>query len=74
MSPEKTRDSRIADDFPSIAARLRELSRQSGQVANQPECGFCDNRGWLWSVSALDWRRCPRCDMSRCLPKPQLPR
>jgi hypothetical protein len=72
MSPEKSRDSRIADDFPSIAARLRELSRQSGQVANQPKCGTCDNTGWLWS--ALDWRRCPHCDMSRCLPKTRLPR
>jgi hypothetical protein len=70
MSPEN-KGSRIADDFPSIAARLRELNTQFRQVATQLECGACDNRGWVWSATALDWRRCPHCGMSRGLPKPQ---
>jgi len=70
MSPEE-KASRIADDYPSIATRLRELSSQSRQAVAQLGCGACDNRGWLWSASVLDWRRCPHCDMSRCFPKPQ---
>ena len=65
---------RIADDFPAIAARLRELSGRSRQVATQVECGVCDNWGWVWSGIVLDWRRCPRCGMSRNHPKPQPPR
>ena len=61
---------RIADDFPAIAARMRELSSHSGQVSIWSECGACDSKGWLWSLTALDWRRCPRCDLSRYHPKP----
>jgi hypothetical protein len=47
------------------------LSRQSGQIAVQLECGACADRGWVWSASVLDWRRCPHCGVSRNLPKPQ---
>ena len=60
----------IADDYASIAARLRELNGRSGQVATRVECGVCDDRGWFWSGAALDWRRCPRCGLSRLHPKP----
>ena len=43
---------RIADDYASIAARLRELGGRSGQVVVRVECGACDDRGWLrWSPS-----------------------
>ena len=73
MSPEN-KGSRIADDYRSIAARMRELSGQSGQVVAQLECGVCNNRGWLWFASALDWQRCPRCGISRYRPKPQFSR
>jgi hypothetical protein len=61
---------RIAEDYPAIAARLRELGGRSGQVAAQVECGVCDDRGWLWSGTLLDWQRCPRCGLSRHRPKP----
>ena len=64
----------IADDFPSIAARLRELSGQSRQVATHLECRVCGNRGWVWSGTVLDWVRCPRCGMSQYCPKPPRPR
>jgi hypothetical protein len=62
---------RIADDFPSIAARMRELRGQSGWPAAPLECRVCDNTGWLWSAAALDRRRCPRCGISRLTPKPR---
>jgi len=42
---QESRRSRIADDFPSIAARLRELSGQSRQVTTHLECTVCDNKG-----------------------------
>ena len=73
MSRE-SKGTRIADDFPAIAARLRELGGQSGQVAAQVGCGVCDNSGWVWSGIVLDWRRCPRCGMSHYYPKPPPPR
>ena len=60
----------IVDDFPAIAARLRELGGRSGQVTVRIECGVCDDRGWLWSSTLLDWSRCPRCGLSRHQPKP----
>jgi predicted Zn-ribbon and HTH transcriptional regulator len=68
---QENRGCRIADDFPSIAARLRELSGQSRQVVTQPQCRTCDNRGWLWSSNLLEWSRCPHCGMLRRSPKPQ---
>jgi hypothetical protein len=71
---QEGRGGRIADDFPAIAARLRELGGQSGQVATRPECRMCDDRGWFWSGTALDWRRCPRCGMGQHRPKPPPPR
>jgi hypothetical protein len=71
---QENKGSRIADDFPSIAARMRDLSSQSRQVATRTVCGSCDNMGWLWFSSACDWRRCPHCGMSRSVPKPQPPR
>jgi predicted Zn-ribbon and HTH transcriptional regulator len=61
---------RIADDFRSIAARLRELSGQSRQLATRPDCRACDDRGWIWSSRHLDWSRCPHCGMSQHSPKP----
>ena len=61
---------RIADDYASIAARLRELSDRSGRVATRVECGVCDDRGRFWSGAALDWRRCPRRGLSRLHPMP----
>ena len=61
---------RIADDYASIAARLRELGGRSGQVAARVECAVCDDRGWLWSGTILDWSRCPRCGLSQHRPKP----
>ena len=61
---------RIADDYASIAARLRELGGRSGQVAVRVASGACDDRGWLWSGPVLDWQRCPRCGLSRLHPKP----
>ena len=64
----------IADDFPAIAARLRELSGQSRQVATHLACAICDTKGWVWSGAALDWRRCPRCGLSQHHPKPAPPR
>jgi predicted Zn-ribbon and HTH transcriptional regulator len=60
----------IADDYASIAARLRELGSRSGQAAMRVECGACDDRGWLWSGTVLNWSRCPRCGMSQHRPKP----
>ena len=63
----------IVDDYASIAARLRELGGRSTQVATQVECRVCDDRGWFWSGTLLDWSRCPRCGLSRLHPKP-LPR
>ncbi len=60
----------IAEDYASIAARLRELGGRSGQVAARVECGVCDDRGWLWSGTVLDWSRCPRCGLSQNHPKP----
>jgi hypothetical protein len=68
---QESKGGQIADDFPSIAARLRELSSRSGQVAVRVECDGCADRGWVWSASILDWRRCPHCGMSRLLPKPR---
>src|SRR3954463_8669929 len=41
--------SRIAGDYPSILARMRELNAQSRQVAARVECDVCGNRGWVWS-------------------------
>ncbi len=60
----------IADDYPAIAARLRELGGRSGQVATRVECGVCDDRGWLRSGTGLDWSRCPRCGLAQNRPKP----
>ena len=60
----------IAEDYASIAARLREMGGRSGQAATQGECGLCDDRGWLWSGTLLDWSRCPRCGLSQHRPKP----
>jgi hypothetical protein len=68
---QEGRGSRITDDFAAIAARLRELSGRSRQAAARVECTACDNRGWVWSATALDWGRCPRCGMSQYCPKPQ---
>jgi len=62
---------RIADDFPSIAARLRELKRQSGELAMWAECRACGDRGWVWSASASDWRRCMHCRRADYCPKPR---
>ena len=59
----------IVDDYAAIASRLRELGGRSGQVAVRVECGVCDDRGWLWSGTVLDWRRCPRCGLSQPRPK-----
>jgi hypothetical protein len=67
---QDSKGTRIADDFPSIAARLRELEGRSRQVATRIECGVCDDKGWLWSGTVLDWSRCPRCGMSLHRPKP----
>jgi hypothetical protein len=69
MSQEGKR-SRIADDFRSIAARMRELSDESRQVATRRECSTCNDRGWLWSSSLLDWRGCTHCGMAQHFPKP----
>ena len=60
----------IEDDYPAIAARLRELEGRSRQVATRAECGVCDDRGWLWSGTLLNWSRCPRCGLSQPRPKP----
>ena len=65
-----SKGTRIAEDFPAIAARLRELGGRSTQVATQVECRVCDDRGWLWSGPLLDRRRCPRCGLSQPRPKP----
>ena len=67
---QESKGTSIADDYPAIAARLRELGGQSGQVAARVECGVCDDRGWLWSGTVLDWSRCPRCGLSQNRPKP----
>ena len=67
---QDSKGARIADDYASIAARLRELGARSGQVAARVECGVCDGKGWLWSGTVLDWRRCPRCGLSQDHPKP----
>jgi hypothetical protein len=71
---QENRDGRIADDFPSIAARLRELNSQSRQVPTRRGCGTCDNWGWVWSNTLLDWYQCPHCGMVQRFPKPQLRR
>jgi hypothetical protein len=42
---QENRGGRIADDFPSIAARLRELNSQSRQVPTRLGCGTCGNWG-----------------------------
>ena len=60
----------IVEDYAAIAARLRELGGRSGQVVVRVECGACDDRGWLWSGTVLNWRRCPRCGLSQDHPKP----
>jgi hypothetical protein len=60
----------IAEDYASIAARLRELGGRSTQVATQVECRLCDDRGCFWSGTLLDWSRCPRCGVSQHRPKP----
>jgi len=67
---QDSKGTRIAEDFPAIAARLRELGDQSRQVATRVECRVCDDRGWLWSGPLLDWRRCPRCGLSQPRPRP----
>ena len=67
---QDSKGTRIADDYASIAARLRELGGQSRQVATQVECRVCDDRGWLWSSTLADWRRCLRCGLSQHRPKP----
>ncbi len=67
---QDSKGSRIADDFPAIAARLRGLGGRSTLVTTQVECRACDDRGWLWSGTGLDWRRCPRCGPSRPHPEP----
>jgi hypothetical protein len=67
---QDSKQTRIAEDFPAIAARPRELGGRSTQVATRVECGVCDDRGWLWSGTVLDWRRCPRCGLSQPRPKP----
>ena len=54
---QESKGSRIAEDFPAIAARLRELGGRSGQAATRVECRVCDDRGWLWSGTILAWRR-----------------
>jgi hypothetical protein len=64
-----SKGTRIAEDFPAIAARLRELGGRSTQAATQVECRVCDDRGWLWSGTVFDWRRCPRCGLSQPRPK-----
>ena len=71
---QDVKGSRIADDFPSIAARLREISGQSRPLAVSTGCRMCDGRGWLWSPDILDWRRCAHCRSSERVPKPPLPR
>lgn len=63
MSQDR-KHTRIADDYTSIAARMRELNTQATQWAVQRKCGICDNIGWLWSRSGFDRRRCPHCGMS----------
>ena len=68
---QESKGSRIADDFPAIAARMRELGAQPRQVAAQPKCGACGDRGWVWSGTVLDWLGCPRCGGSRHHPKPR---
>ena len=68
---QESKNGRIADDFPAIAARLHELAPQSRQAAVRLECGTCRDKGWVWSSTALDWQRCPRCGMSQYHPKPQ---
>ena len=60
----------IVDDYASIAARLRELGARPRQAAMRVECSLCDDRGWLWSGTVLDWQRCPRCGLSQPRPKP----
>ena len=67
---QDSKGTRIAEDFPAIAARLRELGGRSGQATPRVECGVCDDRGWFWSGAALDWRRCPRCGLSQPHAKP----
>jgi hypothetical protein len=68
---QENREGRIADDFPSIAARLRELNSQCGQVPARLGCGTCDNRGWVWSNILLDWSRCLHCGTVQRFPKPR---
>ena len=67
---QDSKGTRIAEDFPAIAARLRELGGRSTQVATQVECRVCDDRGWVWSGALLDWRWCPRCGLFQDHPKP----
>jgi len=73
MSPDKS-GSRIADDYASIAARVRELDPQSRHITTRHECAVCNGRGWVWSTYVHDWRGCPRCGMSEYCPKPPLRR
>jgi hypothetical protein len=61
----------IADDFPSIAARLRELKARSGELAVWAECRVCGDRGWVWSASSRGWRRCTHCRRAEYCPQPQ---
>jgi len=61
----------IADDYSSIAARMRELNTHSKQITIYRECGACDSRGWVWSATVFDWRRCPHCGLSEYCPKPK---
>ena len=68
---QDNKHTRIADDFTSIAARMRELSGQSTQLVIRRRCAVCDNRGWVWSPNGLDRRRCPHCGMSDYGPEPQ---
>jgi hypothetical protein len=67
---QESKWTRIAEDFPAIAARLRELEGRPRTVATRVECGVCDDRGWLWSGTVLDWRRCPRCGLPQAHPQP----
>lgn len=71
---QEAKSGRIADDFPSIAARMREISGQSRQVAAPLECRACNGRGWLWSSDIRDWRKCAHCRSSEYMPKPLPPR
>jgi hypothetical protein len=63
---------KAADDFATIAARLRELESEKGSPIEF--CKQCEDAGWVLSsyqgAGAPRFECCPACDNPQNLPSP----